>query len=192
MTKLFSLNLPVLALLLLSSCNLRSTSQLDDNTSSKPSIPTPVVYDVICFDESTMISSGINCSPTGTFRVQRGTEVETYINSSTSVQSGQKMIPSFRTKVNDAEKISLEDMESLSKGGAVVYAIDSVLNYRSNNLAVRVLIFDKNSGKFQTFGAGEFQKHGEETSKFIFTSGDMEVKKTTTEMPPTSKVILPL
>lgn len=137
--------------------------------------PSPVAYDVICFPQSGLFVSGIKCQPENIFKIPRGTKVTAYLKTVTSVQSGSNVTSYFKTNGNQ-EKISVSEMESLSSNDAKIYVIESKLGGNFDLYAIRVLLFNKNSGKFDVFAQGGFQKSGEDTSEFIFTSGDTDIR----------------
>jgi uncharacterized protein (DUF2147 family) len=168
---------------------------ISTSVSSPSPSPSPITYDVICFQRHALSTMGVECDPDQIFKIPRGTEVTTYLETKTSVQSGKNTINGFRTD-KQTEKISDSEMESLSSQDSRIYVLDmtsdtvlvgSLLSGEKHKIyACKVNVFNRNDGKFQLFGQGEFQKLGEDTSKFIFTAGDTEIKQQEPTIPPST------
>jgi hypothetical protein len=131
------------------SVNEPYVSKFDRSSSSPVQSSSPVVYDVICFPQSGLLTTGVSCQPENIFKVPRGTKVTAYLQTVTSVQQGSNINTSFTTDTkSDEEKISVSEMESLSLKDAKIYVVTREVG-----------------GRFDIFAQGEFQKLGEDTSR---------------------------
>ena len=139
------------------------------NPSNSPS-PTPVVYDVICFQAIGLGVSSTKCGDEGTYKVPRGTKITVSAKTSSSVQGGNQTNTYYESDKN-TEKISITEMESLASQGANVY----VMYYHMDasmmdglEPTVEVELYDLNLGKFKMFD--------KDSSQVVFMTGDTKVR----------------
>jgi hypothetical protein len=182
--RLLGFSLLILSILFTSSCGREATitPTVSSSVSNPSPTPSPINYDIICFQRHDFSTMGVKCNPDQIFKIPRGTEVTTYLETKTSVQSGKYITISF-TATKQTEKISISEMESLSSKDSQVYvmnsdskvSVGSAFFRQGEAYSAKVSIFDRNSGKFKLFGEGAIQKLGEDNSKFIFTAGDTDI-----------------
>jgi hypothetical protein len=146
------------------------------NSSPTPT-PTPVVYDVFCFQAVGLAVSGTQCGNEDTYKIPRGAKITVSAKTSTSVQGGSETNAHYESD-RDSEKISIAEMESLATQGANVYVM--YYNKRSvefskpgieNDVfgfepAIEVELYDSKTGKFKMFD--------KDSVKVVFTSGDTQ------------------
>jgi hypothetical protein len=150
-----------------------------DRVKSPPPVVEPVkapeVYDVICFQAVGFAVDRTMCSPDGTYKVPRNTEVTVYLKKETSVQQGTNTIVAF--KYNDKnngqlQKITVPEMESLASQGANIYTMyyHMAVNglFEKTQDSAEVEIFNSKLGKFKMFDKSSTQ--------VVFATGDTKIR----------------
>jgi hypothetical protein len=177
--KLYTVVLIAFLSILSSSCNREYPSKDTDNISSTPT-PSPIVYDVICFQAVGLGVDRTMCSPDETYKVPRETEVTVYLKKETSVQQGTntRIFFNYKNKINNGQtqKITIPEMESLASQGANIYTmyyhIVPVMLSNSQQF-VEVELFNNKLGGFQMFD--------QDKTQVVFTTGDTNLR---VEKPP--------
>lgn len=175
--KLYTVVLIAFLSILSSSCNREYPSKDTDNISSTPT-PSPIVYDVICFQAVGLGVDRTMCSPDQTWKIPRDTEVTVHPKTETSVQQGTNTIVSFDYKNTNGQiqKITIPVMESLASQGANIYTmyyhIVPVMLSNSQQL-VEVELFNNKLGGFQMFD--------QDKTQVVFVTGDTNLR---VEKPP--------
>jgi hypothetical protein len=140
-----------------------SSSSTPINQITPSSNPTPIVYDVICFQ-----SIGAMCGNEETYKVPRGAKIRVSPKISTSVQGGSQTITSYESDKN-TEKVSVAEMESLATEGANVYKMYYDSDFSSGGEStVEVKIYNSKLGEFKMFDR--------EPSQVIFITGDTKLR----------------
>jgi hypothetical protein len=151
-----------------------STPKETKSVSSIPT-PSPVVYDVICFQAVGLAVDRTMCSSDDTYKIPRNTEVTVYPKKETSVQQGTNTTISFdyKNKIPNGkmQKINIPEMESLASQGANVYTmyyhLVPVLLGNSEHY-VEVEIFNNKLGGFKMFD--------QDKNQVVFVTGDTKVR----------------
>jgi hypothetical protein len=151
-----------------------STPKDTINVSSTPT-PSPVVYDVICFQAVGLMVDRTMCSPDDTYKVPRTTEVTVYLKKNTSVQQGTNTTVTFdyKNKIHNGQiqKITIPEMESLASQGANVYSMyyhNMPVMGEPNQHYVEVELFNNQNGGFKMFD--------QKSTQVVFMTGDTKIR----------------
>jgi hypothetical protein len=162
-------------------------SEIDDEKQSNNSIPSPVassspvVSDMICFKDNSLAAWGVRCDPEQIHKIPRGTKVTVSLKTTNSVQQGNQTQAHFEANTSNSVLITVPEMESLATQGAKIYAI--TYTTEDSKKATQIYYFDQSSDGFKLRFQGALEAASGETSKVVFTAGDISQNSSSNSNP---------